>query len=237
MKVRLPVVAAPLEEEIAPFVARLDAAAERRGADLVTYQGRLHDLPVVAAVIGDGAGASERGLSRLLMQVEPERLLLMGVAGGLSDDLGVGALIQAAEVRSEGDGVRRGRRADLEVPSGTVATAERIVSTRDAKRALWEALGRPRRCVVDVESYGVVERMEHLGVPWTVVRAVIDPSEEDLPLDFGALSDAEGQVVRSRVLWYLLRKPVAMKGVLELRSRVRSCAASLATVAEKWLAR
>jgi len=233
----VPVVAAPLEEELAPFVARIGGRAEYRGDDLSTHRGAINGRPVLAAVIGDGAGAAERGLTRLLTGIEPERLLLLGVAGGLSDDLTTGSLIQAAVVGSvAGDNLSAAPGSSIDgLSQGSVVTADRIVSTVDAKRELWDALGRPPRCVVDVESWGVVERAAHLDVPWTVVRAVIDAADEDLPLDFGALSDAEGQVVRSRVLWSLLRKPVAMKGVLELRTRVRAGASDLADVAERWL--
>jgi len=233
----IPVVVAPLDEEVAPFVSRIGGQAEHRVDDLTTYRGEIAGRPVLAAVIGDGAGAAERGLARLLARVEPQRLLLIGVAGGLSEELTAGSLIQASSVRSvdgEDQSVTAGTSIEG-VVRGSVVTAERIVSTADAKRDLWVALGRPPCCVVDIESWGVVERLEHLGVPWTVVRAVIDAADEDLPLDFGALSDAEGQVVRRRILWSLLRRPVAMKGVLELRSRVRVCASELAVVAERWL--
>lgn len=234
----IPVVVAALEEEIAPFVGRISGAVAHGSDELVTRRGELDGRPVLTAVIGDGAGPAERGLGRLLAANEPERLLLVGVAGGLSDDLAVGSLIQAGSVgRVPGEARWTAPGASIPgVPEGSVVTADRIASTAAAKRELWEAVGRPPRCVVDLESWGVVERTENRGVPWTVVRAVIDAAHEDLPLDFGTLSDAEGQIVRARVLWSLLRRPMAMKGVLELRSRVRTCASRLADVAQTWLA-
>ena len=233
----IPVVVAALEEEIAPLVARMSGRVAHGSDGLVTRWGELCGRPVLTAVVGDGARPADRRLGRLLSATEPERLLLVGVAGGLSDDLGVGSLIQAGSVgRVPGDARWTAPGASIPgVPEGSVVTADRIASTAAAKRELWKAVGRPPRCVVDLESWGIVERTENLDVPWTVVRAVIDAAHEDLPLDFGALSDAEGRVVRSRVLRSLLRKPLAIRGVLELRSRVRTCAARLADVAQTWL--
>lgn len=237
MRASIPVVAAALEVEIAPLVARMKGKVAHRSSELTTRQGEIAGRPVLTAVIGDGYGPAERGLGRLMTTLEPERLLLVGVAGGLSTDLEAGSLVQAGSVgrvpgavRSTATGVPVAG-----VPQGSVVTAERIVSTAAAKRELWASLGRPPRCVVDLESSGVVERMEYLGVPWTVVRAVLDAADEDLPLDFGALSDAEGQVIRSRVLWSLMRQPLAIRGVVDLRRRARECASRLAEVAETWL--
>src|SRR5206468_11491242 len=57
--------------------------------------GRLGGAPVVLAATGDGARAAARGLAALLDAAPVGRLLVLGVAGGLSPDLAVGDLLAA----------------------------------------------------------------------------------------------------------------------------------------------
>jgi nucleoside phosphorylase len=231
------VVAAPLEAEISPFLRRIGARRDLRSDDLRTYRGSVGDREVVAAVLGDGARRSGRGLEQLLEQVSGDRFLLIGVAGGLSPALVSGSLVQAETVVSAtGDYLTLTPEGAVGgVASGTIVSSREIVGTTARKRELWRATGRVERCVVDLESWTIVRRLEREGRPLAVVRAVLDPADEDLPLDFASLSDEEGRVVRSRVLKRLLRHPSAIAGLLGLRARVRDCASKLDAVAEQWV--
>ena len=91
--------------------------------------------------------------------------------------------------------------------------------------------------VVDLEAWVIADRLAQEDCPFGIVRAVLDTAEEDLPLDFAALSDEDGGVARSRVLTALLRHPFALRGLLRLRSRVRLCGETLGSVAEEWVSR
>ncbi len=232
-----PVIVSAMREEIAPLLIAIEADRSLSEGALRIYRGRSGGRSVTAAVIGDGAIAAERGIRNLLEIVIPDRLLLIGFAGGLSSDLPWGSLVQAGSVERVGDG-EPASPDDPPLPGigrGSVVSAGRILSTAESKQQLWSALGSPWRCVVDLESWCVVRQLQRATVPWTVVRAVSDAAEENLPLDFAALGDEEGRILRSRVMLSLLRRPAALTGLLRLRSRARACARNLATVAVDWL--
>ncbi|HXO41335.1 MAG TPA: hypothetical protein VN999_07805, partial [Thermoanaerobaculia bacterium] len=65
-----------------------------------------------------------------------------------------------------------------------------------------------------------------------VVRAVLDPADERLPLDFEACRDGSGRVSNARVLGRALARPRSFGKLWRLRTRVRDAAAGLAALAE-----
>jgi nucleoside phosphorylase len=232
-----PLIVAPLREEIAPLLRQSGARPVLRAGALSLCSGHLAGHDLFGAIIGDGATAAGRGLHRLLEEVTPERVLLIGFAGGLSDDLAGGVLIQAGTTALL-DGSERVTASDASLPDldrAAVISSSRILSTAGSKQKAWHALGSPQRCVVDLESAVLARQLEEANLPWTIVRAVSDAHDEHLPLDFGRLSNDEGGIERSRVLAALLRRPLALGGLLRMRSRARSCALALARTANDWL--
>jgi nucleoside phosphorylase len=234
---QVPLIIAPLREEIAPLLDQCRGTQVLRAGALHLYSGHLAGRELRVAVLGDGAMAAERGLQRLLQEVTPGRVLLIGLAGGLSDDLPAGALVQARAVRPLED-AQGATAQDASIPDlarATIVSAPRILSTAESKQQAWDALDNPPRCVVDLESATLTRQLEEFSLPWTVVRAVSDSQDEDLPLDFARLSNAEGSIERSRILAALLRRPMALGGLLRMRSRARSCALTLSRAATDWL--
>ena len=234
---REPLIIAPLREEAAPLLGQCAGTPVFRAGALHLYRGELAGQALRVAVVGDGAIAAERGLRRLLQEATPERVLLIGLAGGLSDDLPAGALVQASLVRTLQD-TRSTTARDASLPGldrATIVSAPQILSTAKSKKQAWDALDNPPQCVVDLESATLTSVLEESDLSWTIVRAVSDSHDEDLPLDFARLSNAEGSIDRSSVLAALLRRPMAVGGLLRMRSRARSCALALARAATDWL--
>jgi hypothetical protein len=246
------IVVAPLAAELRPFLAAIEGRRVHALPGGAVYGGRWRRRPLLAAVIGDGAGRAGRSLAALTAWLEAafagrgtaaggapprrrvERILLVGVAGGLSPGLEVGDTVRAARViEAAGEGAPRSWAAPGG-GEGTIVSAARILGTSGDKRALWRRLGRPPRALVDLESAVFVRAARRAGLRWTVVRAVSDPQEVDLPLDFAAASDAEGHVRRARVVRQLAAGPAAAGELGELRRRVAACAASLAAAAQRW---
>jgi len=232
-----PAVVSAMREEIAPLLSAIDARPLLTEDTFRLYRGRAGDHSVMAAVLGDGATVAERGLQRLLEIIMPDRLLLIGFAGGLSSDLPSGALVQAATVQWLGDGepIHADDSPLAGVDRGAVVSAARVLWAADSKQQAWSALGAPARCVVDLESWALVRRLQEAAIPWTVLRAVSDAANETLPLDFSALTDSDGRLIRSRVILSALRRPSTLAGLLRLRSRGRACARRLVPVAVDWL--
>ena len=234
-------IVAAMGEELAPLRARLsDGRAVVVPGARVTV-GRLGDTPVALAGTGVGARNARAGLTALLAAVRVRRLNTIGVAGGLSADLEMGALVVGALVVDELDGSVHAADAALTAlvvksgaaRRGVAVTARRIAETVDEKRRLLalatDAAGAAElAAVVDLESAAFAAAAARAGVPWTVLRAVSDRADESVPALLNRSRDDGGAVRRGRVAWGLLADPRALPRLLVLGRRVRDCAEALA---------
>jgi adenosylhomocysteine nucleosidase len=254
---------APLAAELASVLA---ATAARRTVRVgapppgwprwTVTLGRLAGEEVALMATGDGPAAAAAGLAALLAAVRPRRLLVIGVAGGLTPGLAEGTLVAARRVVA-GDGSAMPRDPDAAwlaaalaggAVGGVIVAADRIVADPAARQAvLQEALpaaalagmpaGMPAAiATVDLESAAYARVAAAWSLPYLVVRAVLDPAGEELPLDFEACRDGSGRVSNRRVLWRALGRPRSLGKLWRLRARVRRAAASLAAFAERLLA-
>jgi adenosylhomocysteine nucleosidase len=246
-------IVAAMEEEIAPLRARL--VGGRRvvfDVDVDAAQvtvGMLGGTRVALVVTGDGAGNARRGLASFLSAMPPQRIIVLGVAGGLSAGLGAGALVVGAHVVDETDGrVHAGHRDLVELAEtvgrarrGVAVTALRIADSAAEKRRLFalattrvptEGDLSERAAVVDLESAVFAAVASDAGVPWLVLRAVSDTAAESVPALLNRSRDEGGAVRRDRVARGLLMNPRALMPLLALRGRVRACAEGLGRAVE-----
>jgi len=235
----------------------------RRGPRWKLTLGRLAGEEVALMATGDGAAAAAAGLEALLAAVAPRRLLVLGVAGGLTPGLAEGTLVAARRVLA-GDGSPVARDPDpawlaAALASGAVGgvaiAADRIVSEPGARQALLgkalpppepasplsrvgghAAAARTAVATVDLESAAYGRVAARASLPYLVVRAVLDPAEETLPLDFEACRDAGGRLDNARVVLRALARPRSVAALWRLRARVRDAAARLGAFAEALLA-
>jgi nucleoside phosphorylase len=259
----LTAIVAAMPEEMAPLRARATGLRHPPGAGLDVMIGRLGDRPVALAVTGDGERNARRGLAVLLAAGPVERVVAIGVAGGLSPGLGEGSLVVARWVVSErgvADGAgaasaenmatATGASARLRAePSlvawavratgarpGVIVSADRIAdSVAEKRRLLLLAGAGDAPAVVDLESASYAATAEHMGIPWVMLRAVSDGCDEALPPLLNRCRDAGGAVRRGAVARGLLTDPGALPVLLALRRRVRQYAAVLATSVEALL--
>lgn len=202
------------------------------------YRVRLGGREAIVGWTGDGARCA-RALEALFARVVPARILFVGVAGGLSPGLARGALLAAREVRDEQGAApppepARVGRGDAE--PAMIYTSARIVSTAEEKARLWRSLGAPEPAAVDLESAAWARAAAAAGVGYALLRVVIDPAEEDLPLDFEACRGADGRVRTSRVALAALGRPAAVAALRRLERRLERCAERLASAAEEFIA-
>jgi adenosylhomocysteine nucleosidase len=229
------VIVAALPEEVQALLARVNRSSVLRLGGCRATCGRLGRAPVVVAVTGDGRAAAERGLDSILDALPAGLVLSIGVAGGLTPDLGPGTLVVGRAVL-DGDRplsppdplwLRRAERLGGAV-LGICVTTRRILSRAADKTAIAHAVGQPGPLTVDLESATFARVAERRGIPSLAVRAVSDAAWEDLPLDFEALRGPHGGVSRLRVIVRTLVQPRAIPGLFALRRRVTTCAERLA---------
>jgi adenosylhomocysteine nucleosidase len=242
------VVVAAMPEELAALRGRLGEVTRittRGPGALDAVGGRIGPHKVVVAVTGDGERNAREGAARLLEAVRAERLIAMGVAGGLSSDLRACELVLAERVVVEGKGtgdVVREEQATqatidhalraISARRGVVVTATRIADTvAEKQRLLHLAAAGPLCAVVDLESASYVAAAVRADVPWLVLRAVSDTADEPLPALLNRSRDAGGAVRRSGVVRGLFGDPGALPALLSLRRRLRHCADELARAA------
>jgi len=161
-------------------------------------------------------------------------LVSFGLAGGLARDLVAGdLLLPEAVILPDGGSLAvdpgwRARlaatleRAGLHPIDMPIAGSDRIVATRAAKAAL--AL-RGAAAAVDMESQGVAEVAALAGLPFLVLRAVADRSDQIIPQAAGGAIDARGEIRRLAVLVGLARRPWELVPLIALgRSSARGLA-------------
>lgn len=206
--------------------------------------GWLSGVPVVVAVTGDGERNARLGVQALLETVAPDRLVALGVAGGLAPELKLGDLVVASHVLREGAAPLRPPASVLSLAlratgaaEGVVVTGSRLADTPAAKAELyrwsWGQGGRECPAVVDLESSFYAAAAEEAGIPWVVIRAVSDTASEALPSYLNQCRDSGGSVRRTPVLGWALRRPTSIPILLRLRGRVRRNGKLLADAAER----
>lgn len=233
-------VVAALPEEVAPLCHLLESAGIERLDNGRARVGNLADRPVVVATTGDGAHRASAGISEVLERYRVERLIVLGIAGGLSPDLNVGDIVAATMVLDSSgaigvpDASLLSMAGDLEgVQKGVVYSHALIAVDALAKERLWHSVGGRQRTVVDLESASFVRAAVARGVPFLVLRSVSDSYEEALPLDFNRFRRADGSSDRLRILGHALRRPSIIPELLQLRDRLRVCARRLAHCVEE----
>ena len=148
-------------------------------------------------------------------------LLSFGFAGGLDPSLRPGDIIVGAGVIAI-DGAMRETddalaqrlcaaldEADCRWVAGLVAGADQAVATAAAKQAL---AGRTGAVIVDMESHAVAAA----GLPFAILRVVVDPAERALPASVLAAVDPSGHVKMVPLVAGLLRRPREIGSLLAL---------------------
>jgi nucleoside phosphorylase len=243
-------VVAAIPEEVAPLVARLMnrtnaplAQAEASGGWLSLTLGFLDDEPLAVLVTGDGAARARYGVEALLEAVPVRRLLAVGSAGGLSPDLTPADLVMARQVISTDGSCREAPEASDSAARaagarlGTVVTVDDLVLTADEKRRVRQDLvPGEEAAVLDLESVYFVAAAEEAGVPWVVIRAVLDTVSETLPDFLHDCSGPGGEIQRPAVLRHAARHPRVIPDLLRMRSRIDLCGRALADAVAGYLA-
>ncbi|HET9623423.1 MAG TPA: hypothetical protein VFP84_18750 [Kofleriaceae bacterium] len=184
-------------------------------------RGKLGELPAVAVAIGMGGGAAH-----VIAAERPRLVISCGLSGGLDPALAAGDLVLASSVHDEagesiavGEPLLRAVR-DALASEGPPATVGEIVCATEvaATRGEKQALARPGRLAVDLESGAAARAAQQAGIPWLALRVVLDPVDAELP---AFTREARRNYVVPALL-HALRGPRAIGELSTLARRART---------------
>jgi nucleoside phosphorylase len=197
------VLLAPMKQELAPLVRKL--GLRRSAADPRLHAGNAGAVEIVASMTGIGMGPAERATERVLDALEPDHVMVVGIAGGVDPAQPIGALI-APEIVVDGRSGRERRPAQL----GESPPRGRLISSDEFVTSLEDAARLRREGVVglDMETGAVAAVCERRGCPWSVFRAISDRvTDGTTDTAVLALAGPDGSGNLGAVTRYLLARP------------------------------
>ncbi|HTI70874.1 MAG TPA: hypothetical protein VMF06_12975 [Candidatus Limnocylindria bacterium] len=222
--------AVPQEQN--PFLARL----KRRG--LLPVKVAVNGLAPLAqvrqvdeltlVVTGMGPVHARKTAERILEAGENQVVWTCGYAGGLNPELGVGAVVYSADA---GFPFQGGLAAGL-ARQARLVTIDTVAVSRSDKAALRSRSGAD---AVDMESAIIREIAALRGIPSATVRTVSDTADQDLPLDFNALSTSAGGIHPFKLALALIGAPQKIPRLIRFGGETARAAEALAEVLEKAL--
>jgi adenosylhomocysteine nucleosidase len=227
-----------LEEEFGRWRRRGGFEPDGSLSEVRAYQRRQGDIEVSTVLTSVGTQSAARTVARVLEASAFDLVISSGFAGGLRQrhrpghvlvGRSVRQLIEDREVKPPEKWLARAR--VLGAEEATFVTSPTAVATREEKRRLASEAD-----AVEMESFAIVEQAQARGVPGIVIRAISDPAEMELLIDFDRVLDAGGRVRAAPLAAQLLRKPAAVAGLARLARESRRASASLAEFLERFVA-
>jgi adenosylhomocysteine nucleosidase len=202
---------APMPSELGPLVKAASLERSPFGS-LPAHTGVVGDCDVVATKTGIGTKLAAEATERLLDAGRIDRVLVVGIAGGIAGATAVGDVV-VPEVVVDGDTGAEYRPAPLNGfdSRGVLETSDDfLVDEEDIARFKERGV-----IAVDMETASVAAVCEQRGVPWSVVRAISDMAGVT-PDDVIGLANPDGSPNLSAGIKYMLRRPWRVPGLVKL---------------------
>ncbi|MBI2821892.1 MAG: hypothetical protein HYX74_06680 [Acidobacteria bacterium] len=223
------------ESEFSPW-RRLRSFRRVRCVEGALYETRIGAATVYAAVTGMGGHNAGRVIAPLLREA-PDVCVSSGLAGGLRRRYLPRAVLVARAVCLKGsdqliqsdEGLVR-----LAVRCGATAvdlfhSGENVVLTAKEKFRMGLVAD-----AVEMESFAVMQETACRKVPAVAIRAIADPVEMDLPLDFNQATGRDGCVSVPRVLAQLARRPARLPALVRFGFESRRSAWALVSLLDRY---
>ncbi len=117
---------------------------------------------------------------------------------------------------------------ELIVQRRTLAESEALIATSEHKRQIYVQTGAD---ILDMESVSVAKVAKQYNLPFLAIRAVADPVSMNLPKAVNHALNAEGEVILSKLLAFLLLHPLELPGLIKLGLHFNAAKKTLKSVA------
>jgi len=181
----------------------------------------IDDNTIVAC---SGAGPSNAvKASQLLIDKGAQRLVSWGCAAALSPDLKPGDFVLPKQLQTENkqllsidsdwlDNTYKQLSA-LTPNNGLLAESSVIVAKSTEKRAIHQ---QSQAIALDMESIAIAQTAIEHKIPALVIRCIADPVDMSLPKSVSYALNEQGDVVLTKLLWFLLTHPSELPGLIRL---------------------
>lgn len=217
-------VLAAMRSELRPFVR---AAGLVRSGD--GYAGTVGRHEVVASLMGVGMTGATAAAERALGLGEVERLVVVGIAGGIDGRLPIGHVLVPEVVVDGATGAEH-----LPAPWGPFAPAGRLVTYDDFQTdpEVMARLQNEGYAAIDMETAAVAAVCERQGCPYTVFRAISDDAVNgSIDPAVVAMARPDGSPGAGAALLYVLRRPWRVPYLVGLGRDADSAARAAAAAA------
>ncbi len=197
----------------------------------MAFEARIAKGAGVRAIYGQRRDAYIRKLHDLA-RAGARGIISFGVAGGLSPSLNPGDVVVASSVvtakasfPTDARWSQSLRNALKQSVSGLpVFAADATVRTTLEKEALWKGTG---AVAVDMESGAAAAVANHYGLPFAVLRIVIDPAHRSIPVSAAVGARENGTTDAFAVIRSLARRPGDVGEIIRLADDARRANRSL----------
>ena len=246
-------IVAALDAELSALERRARVARCPSPSWLTIGEGTLAGRRVLLARTGMGSARAQEATAVLIQRHNPEAILSTGFAGSLVGELRAAHLVIARRVYALEEPLQEGpltvpnglacdpalvelavaaaRQRSLAFSEGNSLTVPQVVRRPEVKRRIGDCL--PVE-MVEMESYWVGRVAADQGIPFLVVRAVLDEVGNRLP-DLPSIIDETGAVARSRALRHLLSRPQQAPALIRLAASAHRASRRLAVFAEAFV--
>jgi nucleoside phosphorylase len=174
--------------------------------DAKVYRARVGATDVYAVITGIGMRAVESDFEQILKRSAD---VCIALAGGLKDQHRAGDVLIARRIKAKSNetvmsderlvecGVRCGA-----TPVDFFQSVDAVVTSSPDKQRLSNAAD-----AVDIESFSIMSRAQRCGVPAVAIRAVSDPVEQDMPIDFNEAIDERGAIHWASPVLQIVKAP------------------------------
>ena len=238
-----------MPEETQAVVRVIVGAKKTLIGTLTVRQGVLagHDVVIVEAGMGfDNAAAAAEKLVRV---ADPEMIISVGYCGGVSAGLQVGDIVVATGLTIVSE--KELEEVSVEIPAVSrnfvarqAAEGHRVFgglfasTTTIMPKSTLAALLSPKAPfpVVEMESAAIAIIAVENGIPFSAVRAVSDPFDEELGFSLDEFCDGQMRIRIPKVLLTIACKPRIIPQLIRLARNSRVAGASLSRAMERFLA-
>jgi adenosylhomocysteine nucleosidase len=169
---------APMPDELRPVVRMLGLRRTGERGGVPVYTGTVDGVEVVATRTGIGRALAEAVTEQLLQATDVDRVIVVGIAGGLEPLSAVGELIVPEVVVDDATGERfRATPAGDVTPKGVLRTGDEAdygLDDGDVARLRDEGF-----TALDMETAAVARVCERNGIPWLAFRAISDMAGDE----------------------------------------------------------